>query len=111
MKLSPAVAPSAAPFSLLSSRSAILPFRMSCLIRSSSPGEKDADIPDEDTSLVVFNKGNILPSTKILTFYRKQPFDLEAKYSKPEELPGKIPSFIGRFSVKELRLPMARMSS
>ncbi|KAH8889789.1 heat shock protein 70 [Thozetella sp. PMI_491] len=65
--------------------------------------EKDADIPDEDTSLVVFNKGNILPSTKILTFYRKQPFDLEARYSKPEELPGKIPAFIGRFSVKGVK--------
>ena len=65
--------------------------------------EKDADIPDEDTSLVVFNKGNILPSTKILTFYRKQPFDLEAKYNNPEDLPGKIPTFIGRFSVKGVK--------
>lgn len=62
--------------------------------------EKDADIPDEDTSLVVFNKGNVLPSTKILTFYRKQPFDLEARYTNPEELPGKTPPFIGRFSIK-----------
>ncbi|KAJ4300469.1 adenyl-nucleotide exchange factor sse1 [Collariella sp. IMI 366227] len=62
--------------------------------------EKDADIPDEDTSLVVFNKGNVMPSTKILTFYRKQAFDLEAQYANPEGLPGKIPPFIGRFSVK-----------
>ncbi|KAI0478992.1 heat shock protein Hsp88 [Xylariaceae sp. FL0804] len=62
--------------------------------------EKDVDIPDEDTSLTVFNKGNVLPSTKILTFYRKQPFDLEARYAKPEELPGKTSPFIGRFSVK-----------
>jgi heat shock protein 4 len=65
--------------------------------------EKDADIPDEDTSLVVFNKGNMLPSTKILTFYRKQPFNLEARYAKPEELPGKIPAFIGQFSVKGVK--------
>ncbi|KAK0671063.1 heat shock protein 70 family [Cercophora samala] len=62
--------------------------------------EKDADIPDEDTSLTVFNKGNVLPSTKILTFYRKQAFDLEARYAQPEGLPGKVPAFIGRFSVK-----------
>ncbi len=62
--------------------------------------EKDVDIPDEDTSLTVFNKGNVLPSTKILTFYRKQPFDLEARYAVPEELPGKTSPFIGRFSVK-----------
>ncbi|KAL2159821.1 hypothetical protein VTH06DRAFT_1954 [Thermothelomyces fergusii] len=65
--------------------------------------EKDADIPDEDTSLVVFNKGNVMPSTKILTFYRKQPFDLEARYTNPETLPGKIPPFIGRFSVKGVK--------
>ncbi|KAK3324229.1 heat shock protein 70 family [Cercophora scortea] len=65
--------------------------------------EKDADIPDEDTSLTVFNKGNVLPSTKILTFYRKQSFDLEARYTEPENLPGKIPAFIGRFSVKGVK--------
>lgn len=65
--------------------------------------EKAPDIPDEDTSLTVFNKGNVMPSTKILTFYRKQPFDLEARYAKPESLPGKINPFIGRFSVKGVK--------
>ncbi|TLD30490.1 hypothetical protein PspLS_02852 [Pyricularia sp. CBS 133598] len=62
--------------------------------------EKAPDIPDEDTSLVVFNKGNLMPSTKILTFYRKQPFDLEARYAKPDELPQTVNPWIGRFSVK-----------
>ncbi|KAF2771908.1 HSP70-domain-containing protein [Teratosphaeria nubilosa] len=65
--------------------------------------EKSPDIPDEDTSLTVFNKGNAMPSTKILTFYRKQPFDLEAKYAKPEGLPGKTNPWIGRFSVKGVK--------
>lgn len=65
--------------------------------------EKSEDIPDEDTSLTVFNKGNVLPSTKILTFYRKHPFDLEAKYAKPELLPGKTNPWIGRFSVKGVK--------
>lgn len=65
--------------------------------------EKSADIPDEDTSLTVFNKGGVMPSTKILTFYRKQPFDLEARYSKPEVLPGKVNPWIGRFSVKGVK--------
>ncbi|KAI1339513.1 heat shock protein Hsp88 [Xylariaceae sp. FL0016] len=65
--------------------------------------EKDVDIPDEDTSLTVFNRGNVLPSTKILTFYRKQPFDLEARYAKPDDLPGKMSPFIGRFSVKGVK--------
>ncbi|KAE9363481.1 putative heat shock protein Hsp88 [Stipitochalara longipes BDJ] len=65
--------------------------------------EKSPDIPDEDTSLTVFNKGNVMPSTKILTFYRKEPFQLEAKYAKPELLPGKINPWIGRFSVKGVK--------
>jgi len=65
--------------------------------------EKAPDIPDEDTSLTVFNKGNVLPSTKILTFYRKQPFDLEARYANPEALPGKTSAWIGRFSVKGVK--------
>ncbi|KJX93492.1 heat shock protein hsp88 [Zymoseptoria brevis] len=65
--------------------------------------EKSPDIPDEDTNLTVFNKGNAMPSTKILTFYRKQQFDLEAKYAKPEGLPGKVNPWIGRFSVKGVK--------
>lgn len=65
--------------------------------------EKSPDIPDEDTALTVFNRGNIMPSTKILTFYRKQAFDLEAKYAKPEMLPGKMNPWIGRFSVKGVK--------
>lgn len=65
--------------------------------------EQSPDIPDEDTSLTVFNKGNVMPSTKILTFYRKQPFDLEAKYAKPEMLPGKMDPWIGRFTVKGVK--------
>ncbi|KMU86175.1 heat shock protein Hsp88 [Coccidioides immitis H538.4] len=43
-----------------------------------------------------------MPSTKILTFYRKQPFDLEARYAKPELIPGKPNPWIGRFSVKNV---------
>ena len=65
--------------------------------------EQSPDIPDEDTGLAVFNKGNVMPSTKILTFYRKHPFDLEARYAKPEQLPGKINPWIGRFSVKGVK--------
>ncbi|KAK8217381.1 adenyl-nucleotide exchange factor sse1 [Zalaria obscura] len=69
--------------------------------------EKSPDIPDEDTNLTVFNRGNVMPSTKILTFYRKQPFDLEAKYAKPDMLPGKMNPWIGRFSVKGVKADAA----
>ncbi|KAL6719832.1 adenyl-nucleotide exchange factor sse1 [Lecanora helva] len=65
--------------------------------------EQSPDIPDEDTSLTVFNKGNVMPSTKILTFYRKQPFELEARYARPESLPGKMNPWIGKFSIKGVK--------
>jgi len=65
--------------------------------------EKSPDIPDEDTSLTVFNRGGVMPSTKILTFYRKEDFNLEAKYAKPELLPGKMDPWIGQFSVKGVK--------
>ncbi|EEH37194.1 heat shock protein Hsp88 [Paracoccidioides lutzii Pb01] len=62
--------------------------------------ERAPDIPDEATSLIVFGKGNVMPSTKILTFYRKQPFDVEARYGNIDGLPGKTNPWIGHFSVK-----------
>ena len=57
---------------------------------------------EEETELVVFNKNNTIPSTKILTFYRSEPFDLEAQYADPENLPAGINPWIGRFSVKKV---------
>ncbi|KAF9078869.1 adenyl-nucleotide exchange factor sse1, partial [Mortierella sp. AD031] len=55
---------------------------------------------EEETELVVFNKNNTIPSTKILTFYRSAPFDLEAQYAEPESIPAGINPWIARFSVK-----------
>ncbi|KAF6063131.1 hypothetical protein FOB64_006136 [Candida albicans] len=43
---------------------------------------------EEDDHLEVFPKGGLFPSTKIITLFRKGPsFEIEAKYTKPEELP------------------------
>ncbi|KAJ3888922.1 heat shock protein 70 family [Lentinula edodes] len=60
--------------------------------------------PEEDTELVVFGEGNAMPSTKILSFYRKDPFDIEAVYAKPENLPGGINPWIAKFTTKEVPL-------
>ncbi|KAH7916594.1 heat shock protein 70 family [Hygrophoropsis aurantiaca] len=57
---------------------------------------------DEDTELVVFPTGNGIPSTKILTFYRKEPFDIEAEYADPSGLPGGINPWIARFTAKNV---------
>jgi heat shock 70kDa protein 4 len=57
---------------------------------------------EEDTELVVFPRGNGIPSTKVLTFYRKAPFDIEAVYADPSALPGSINPWVGRLMVKDV---------
>ncbi|KAJ2836860.1 adenyl-nucleotide exchange factor sse1 [Coemansia erecta] len=54
---------------------------------------------DDDTSLDVFVHNNPIPSTKMLTFYRKQPFVIEAEYSDPARLPQGTNPWISRFEV------------
>ncbi|KAJ7254680.1 heat shock protein 70 family [Mycena haematopus] len=58
--------------------------------------------PEDDTELTVFQQGDKLPSTKVLSFYRRETFDLEAVYAEPAGLPGGINPWIGRFTVKEV---------
>ncbi|KAF5385908.1 hypothetical protein D9615_002681 [Tricholomella constricta] len=57
---------------------------------------------DEDTELLVFPKGNAIPSTKVLSFYRKDAFDIEAVYAEPELLPGGINPWIAKFTAKQV---------
>jgi heat shock protein 4 len=56
----------------------------------------------DETFLDVFPRGNSVPSTKVLTFYRKDAFDLEAVYADPAGLPGKINPWIGGFTAKKV---------
>lgn len=56
--------------------------------------------PDDDTELTVFTRGNNIPSTKVLTFYRKDAFEIEARYAEPAMLPGTINPWIATFSAK-----------
>ncbi|KZT22556.1 heat shock protein 70 [Neolentinus lepideus HHB14362 ss-1] len=62
--------------------------------------ERSPDDTDEDTELVVFPKGNVIPSTKVLTYYRKSAFDLEAAYADVSQLPGGVNPWISRFTAK-----------
>ncbi|KAI9442465.1 heat shock protein [Lactarius indigo] len=64
--------------------------------------EKTPADEEEDTELVVFPRGNGIPSTKVLTFYRKSPFDIEVVYAEPDGLPGSINPWIGRLTVKDV---------
>ncbi|XP_017348513.1 heat shock 70 kDa protein 4a [Ictalurus punctatus] len=53
----------------------------------------------------VFPKNHPSPFSKVLTFYRKEPFSLEAYYNNPKELPYPDPN-IGQFTVQKV-LPQA----
>ena len=64
--------------------------------------EKAPEDPDEDTELVVFPKGNSIPSTKVLTFYRNKPFEIQASYAEPSALPGGINPWIAKFTAKSV---------
>ncbi|RKF55867.1 Heat shock protein hsp88 [Golovinomyces cichoracearum] len=65
--------------------------------------EKSPDIPDEGTGLTVFGKGNVMPSSKVLTFFRKGPFSFEAKYADSELLPSNCRPWIGTYSIKDFK--------
>ncbi|KAI8874004.1 heat shock protein 70 [Ramicandelaber brevisporus] len=56
----------------------------------------------EDCVLDVFSKNNVVPSTKILTFHRSEPFSFEARYSDVERLPSGTNPWIGNFTVKNV---------
>ncbi|KAM6970101.1 heat shock 70 kDa protein 4a [Aplochiton taeniatus] len=49
----------------------------------------------------VFPKNHAAPFSKVLTFYRKEPFSLEAYYNDPKELPYPDPT-IGQFNIQKV---------
>ncbi|XP_073727156.1 heat shock 70 kDa protein 4a [Misgurnus anguillicaudatus] len=49
----------------------------------------------------VFPKNHAAPFSKVLTFYRREPFTLEAYYSNPKELPYPDPT-IGQFNIQKV---------
>ncbi|KAK9476951.1 heat shock protein 70 family [Lipomyces japonicus] len=58
-------------------------------------------VADEDLSeLEVFPHGNPVPSTKIVTLFRGETFELEARYTTPEQLPGGLNAWIGKWTIK-----------
>ncbi|KAF4098186.1 heat shock 70 kDa protein 4a [Onychostoma macrolepis] len=49
----------------------------------------------------VFPKNHAAPFSKVLTFYRREPFSLEAYYNNPKELPYTDPT-IGQFKIQKV---------
>ena len=42
---------------------------------------------NEDNEVEVFSRWNVIPSTKMLSFYKKEPLTVEARYSYPNDIP------------------------
>ncbi|XP_062846260.1 heat shock 70 kDa protein 4b [Trichomycterus rosablanca] len=57
----------------------------------------------------VFPKNHAAPFSKVLTFYRKEPFSLEAYYNSPKELPYPDPT-IGQYMIQKV-VPQANGES
>lgn len=73
--------------------------------------DKSEGSPEEDNELEVFPRGNAIPSTKILSFFREKPFDLEARYTHPSLLPGAINPWIAKFHAKSVNVADAKGES
>ncbi|ANZ76492.1 BA75_04326T0 [Komagataella pastoris] len=61
--------------------------------------DKDPAAEDDD-HLEVFPVGGSFPSTKVITLYRSQDFNIEARYTDKNALPAGTQEFIGRWSIK-----------
>ncbi|KAJ7586402.1 heat shock protein 70 family [Mycena floridula] len=57
-------------------------------------------VEPEDRELTVWERGSALPSTKILSFYRKESFDITAEYPESSKVPGS--KWIGKFTAKSV---------
>uniref|UniRef100_H0V2D0 Heat shock 70 kDa protein 4 n=1 Tax=Cavia porcellus TaxID=10141 RepID=H0V2D0_CAVPO len=71
----------------------VVPYPIS--LRWNSPAEEGS------SDCEVFQKNHAAPFSKVLTFYRKEPFTLEAYYSSPQDLPYPD-SAIAQFSVQKV---------
>nr|AAH03770.1 Heat shock protein 4 [Mus musculus] len=71
----------------------VVPYPIS--LRWNSPAEEGL------SDCEVFPKNHAAPFSKVLTFYRKEPFTLEAYYSSPQDLPYPDPA-IAQFSVQKV---------
>ena len=66
---------------------------------NATPEEGEAAGSDPANVYDVFERFNVLPSVKMLTFERIEPFQLVAYYKTPELLPAGTPACLGTWKV------------
>ncbi|CAF5118318.1 unnamed protein product, partial [Rotaria magnacalcarata] len=57
---------------------------------------------NEDNEVEVFSRWNVIPSTKMLSFYKKEPLTVEARYSYPNDIPFSE-SRIGQYTIEQIQ--------
>merc|ERR550537_27660 len=67
--------------------------------------QADEAAKDPENVYDVFQRFNVLPSTKMLTFDKIEPFQLVAYYKTPELLPPGTPTMLGCFKVASVPAP------
>ncbi|KAG7807463.1 hypothetical protein KL921_004221 [Ogataea angusta] len=70
--------------------------------------DKDAEDTDH---LEVFPKGGVFPSTKLITLYRTSDFEIEAKYTHPEQLPKGTRPEIAKWKISGVEVPEGQDSA
>ncbi|CAF3297268.1 unnamed protein product [Rotaria sp. Silwood2] len=57
---------------------------------------------NEDNEVEVFSRWNPIPSTKMLSFYKREPLTVEARYSYPNDIPFSE-SRIGQYTIEQIQ--------
>ncbi|UJR26923.1 hypothetical protein I4U23_008232 [Adineta vaga] len=57
---------------------------------------------NEDNEVEVFGRWNVIPSSKILSFYKKEPLTITARYSYPNDIPYSE-ARIGQFTIEQIQ--------
>jgi heat shock protein 4 len=65
------------------------------------------DKDGETVTSTVFERGSHVPSAKMLTFYRSEPFELTAEYTPDSDIPSSATRHIGKWTVGPFPAPAA----
>jgi len=61
--------------------------------------EDDADGEEKTVEVECFSKGSANPAAKVITFHRKDTFEIQAEYKNQEDLPEGCDKWIGKFTI------------
>jgi len=70
--------------------------------------EGDMEIDDtaadgDEKTMVIFEKGSANPATKLVSFHRKEAFEIRAEYTNQEDIPEGCDKFIGKFNISGIQ--------